>query len=92
MNSFLRFVIFDRDSWVPVHFLFDVVLVLMLVAVDWAELVGLAVLVGFKLRDDSLGVVLALLLLDDGCCPKSSCNFLVALSTACWVSLLRNLA
>ena len=67
MNSFLRFVIFDRDSWVPVRFLFDVVLVLMLVAVDWAELVELAVLVGFKLRDDSLGVVLALLLLDDGC-------------------------
>ena len=67
MNSFLRFVIPDRGSRDPVRFLFDVVLVLMLVAVVWAELVELAVLVVFKLRDDSLGVVLALLLLDDGC-------------------------
>ena len=72
MDSFLRFVRLDRNSGVPVRFLLDEVLVLMLVAVDWAELVELAVLVVFKLRDDSLGVVLALLLLDDGCCPKSS--------------------
>ena len=72
MNSFLRFVMPDRGGWDPVRFLFDVVLVLMLVAVVWAELVELAVLVEFKLRDGSLGVIFALLLLDDGCCPKSS--------------------